>query len=152
MLDVMVGVTILPTVMRVELEVWVPGPISRDLRERIVAARGDGLTYRRIAKSLRIGVASVSRILRLQRETGTVEPARFAGGAAKRLIKDSDLDTLHELIAGAPDQTLPELVDAFEAATGILMSRSTMGRTVRRAGYTRKKRPSGLTSRTVLTL
>ncbi|MFT7579498.1 MAG: hypothetical protein ACI9MR_001164 [Myxococcota bacterium] len=68
-----------------------------------------------------------------------------------RCIKDSMLDTLHELIAVGPDQTLSELIEGFEAATGIDVSRATMGRTVRRAGYTQKRRRSGLTSKTAPT-
>jgi transposase len=58
-----------------------PAPISTDLRIRIVEARAqEGLTYEEFADRFHVGRATVDRVLRLARETGSVEPAPHAGG------------------------------------------------------------------------
>ncbi|WP_143825720.1 helix-turn-helix domain-containing protein [Nannocystis exedens] len=58
-----------------------PTPISVDLRIRIVEARvQDGQTYEQLAERFHVGRATVDRVLRLQRETGSVEPKPHGGG------------------------------------------------------------------------
>ncbi|MFT7578873.1 MAG: transposase [Myxococcota bacterium] len=116
-------------------------PISEDLRERIVEARRqDAHTYERIASSLRVGRATVNRVLRIHRETGGIKAKKPGASVRTFLVNDAGIGTLHELLEAAPDQTLAELVDSFGAASGLRVSRATMGRAVRRPGYTRKKR------------
>ena len=117
-------------------------PLSVDLRKRIVEARTrDGLTYEQLATRFGVGRATVDRWLRRWRETGSVEPDQM-GGNRGRLIEDESVSVLQALVEEAPDRTLPDLVEAFEARTGIRVSRATMGRAVARAGLTRKKRRS----------
>ena len=87
----------------------------------------------------------MDRLLRRHRETGGVEPDQL-GGVRDRLIEDESLSVIQDLVEEAPDRILPELVDAFEARTGVRVSRATMGRAVRRAGLTRKKRRSAPSS------
>jgi transposase-like protein len=54
-----------------------PAPLSNDLRIRIVEARArEGMTYEKLAERFDVGRATVDRVLRLARETGSVEPAR----------------------------------------------------------------------------
>jgi len=58
-----------------------PAPLSNDIRSRIVGARKEGgFTYDEIADRLSVGRASVVRILRLERETGCIEPKKYRPG------------------------------------------------------------------------
>ena len=49
---------------------------------------------------------------------------------------------LIELLNEVPDSTAPELADHLNVAFGVRVSEVTVGRTLRRMGYTKKK-PSG---------
>ncbi len=56
-------------------------PIPARTREAIVHAYHQrGLSYSQIAALLRVGQATVNRVLRLHRETGAVEPRPKGGG------------------------------------------------------------------------
>lgn len=120
----------------------VPAPISTDLRERIVSLyRLSGTTYDHIAEDLGIGRATVSRVLRLHRETGSVEPKEATGGRPP-LLGPADIDELTRLVDETPDVTLEQLADAWNAAhPDLRISRHTAARSLRKAGYTRKKSP-----------
>ena len=63
-----------------------PAPLSTDLRIRIFEARvREKLTYEQLAERLAVGRATVARILRRARETGSVEPEPHAGGPPRRV-------------------------------------------------------------------
>ena len=116
-----------------------PIPISNDLRIRIVEARAqDGQTYEQLAERFGVGRATVDRMLRLARETGSVEPRPHGGGAVRR-TSPQEQDLIVELVQARPDATLEELCDALEMRTGLRISRSTMSRELRLLGLTRKK-------------
>lgn len=121
---------------------------SVDLRRRIVAAyeRGEG-SYKEIADRFSVGYATVSRLLRLRRETGNVVPRPPGGGFPPRIGPD-DFDEFLDLLASMPDATAPELTVAWKKRTGRPISRSSMLRALRRFGFTRKKSPSEHWSRT----
>src|SRR5947208_3321840 len=60
------------------------GPLSNDLRERIIAAwqsRQYG-SWEQIADTFRVGRATVDRLIRRFRMTGSVDPAPHGGGRA----------------------------------------------------------------------
>ncbi|NVJ06385.1 winged helix-turn-helix domain-containing protein [Myxococcus sp. AM001] len=46
---------------------------------------------------------------------------------------------MKRLLDARPDSTTQEIADAYAEATGVRVSRPTMGRAFRRLGYTRKK-------------
>jgi len=120
-----------------------PAPLSMDLRVRIVERYlEDGATVDSVAAQFGVGRASVSRFLRQQRETGHLEPGKLGGGRGS-VIADDDLDNVHVLVEEKPDRTQEELVDAYEARTGVRVSRSTMSRALKRAGLSRKKNLPG---------
>lgn len=112
-------------------------PISVDLRERVLLTyREDCLTMQEAADDYSVGVASVNRWLRLQRETGGLAPRPHGGG---RALAITDFDLLRELIASAPDSTLAELCKSYEERTNKSVPRSSMDRAIHKLGITRKK-------------
>jgi transposase len=117
-----------------------------DLRTRIVAryAKGD-LTYAEVAQLFDVGEASISRLLRRDRERGNLEPDANGGGYPPR-ISDEQLSLLTKLVAEKPDRTLAELCKVWLARHGVKLSIASMGRSLERAGLTRKKSPSPLPS------
>lgn len=120
-----------------------PAPLSIDLRMRIVERyQAVGTTVDGVAAQFGVGRSTVSRLLRQQREVGHLEPGKLGGGHGW-LISDGDLDNVHELVEEKADRTQEELVDAYEARTGIRVSRSTMSRALKRARLSRKKNVPG---------
>lgn len=117
-------------------------PASLDLRERVVKAylRG-GLTYAEVAERFTVGAATVSRWLRLYRETKGVAP-RGRGGGKPRKIPVEKEKFVDRLVQEHPDWSESELREGLRAQHGIEVSASTLGRVVRRLGYSVKKRPS----------
>ena len=113
--------------------------LSIDIRERIVAYKEEGKTDAESAEDLKIGDASVSRVLRRFRETGGVAPAKDKG-RRPFLLDDEDRAVLVVIVEAAPDSTLSELVDELFAERGKKVSEATMGRDLRRCGFTRKTR------------
>lgn len=119
-----------------------PAALSCDLRSRIVEARiREGLSYKEIAERFQVGEATVSRILRRFRESGSVEP-RPHGGGTPRLVSDAKQGLLRRVAEQHPDATLHELSALFRKASRIKLSRATMCREMHRLGLTRKKSPS----------
>ena len=113
----------------------------------MVDARVNGwLTYEQIAERFRIGRATVSRLGRRFRETGSFEPSKTRGHASRELV-DADVTVLVALVTDMPDATWVALGDELAAATGKRISSATMSRELRMAGFTRKKRPSSRGSR-----
>lgn len=121
-----------------------PAPISEDLRERAVRLHGKGsATYDDIAELLDMGRASVSRFLRLKRESGSVAPKPATGGRRPRL-SDEDTKILVEMLGAKPDLTLDALTEQWcERFPHLAVSSSTVGRRLRGAGITLKKSRSG---------
>jgi transposase len=117
-------------------------PLSIDLRNRIVAAHETGATCEEIAEKLSIGRASVSRVLRRNRECdGTLEPEPHGGGHLFLVAEDA-YPELRALVAEMPDRTAQELCYAWAERTGVDVSRSTMQRTLHRADLTWRKNSS----------
>jgi transposase len=115
---------------------------SVDLRRRVVDAyRRGGCSYREIAERFAVGKASVSRWLRRFRETGQVAPLPHGGGMP-RLIAAKNEKVLNQLVLAHPDWTEAELGEAFRKRTRLSVSDVTVGRAVRRLGYSVKKKRS----------
>ena len=113
---------------------------SMDLRERIVAAvHMPGATYDSVAQQFSVGRATVSRLLRRLRETGSVAPAAKKG-RPPRVLSESDRAVLVALVTESPDATLTELVDDLEVAIGKRVGTSPVGRALAQEGFTRKKK------------
>jgi transposase len=111
-------------------------PYSQDLRQRIVDTiqRGDG-TIRQVAERFLVSLSLVTRLLRLYRSTGSVEP-RPHGGGNPAVLTPEDLQRLRELIGQRPDATLEEC----RTHLGTSCSLMTLSRALSRLGLPRKKK------------
>lgn len=101
----------------------------------------EGLTSQQLADRYAVGRATVTRLLRLVRETGSVEPAPHGGGPA-RLVTEPLQEVIVELVQEQPDALLEDFCTDLAKRTGVHVSRATMCRELRRLGFTRKKKPS----------
>ena len=116
--------------------------ISSDLRRRAVDTyKRGGLTYEQVAERFSVGRASLSRWLRLDRNTGDVR-GKPHGGGQRRRIGAGDEKVLDRLVIKHPDWTEEEYAKALSDKLGRHLRPSTVGRAIRRLGYGVKKRPS----------
>jgi len=114
--------------------------ISLDLRERILKALQDEPSSLRVAARFSVS-ASFVRKLRLQvRRTGNPQAGKAPG--KDRLVAGAKERELRELVDKYPDATLIELSKLLERSTHLSVSETTMWRSLRRLGLTRKKRVS----------
>jgi transposase len=125
-----------------------PAPVSAELRSAIVRAFHDRhLSYDEVAELLGVGRATVSRVLRRERETGSITPAAPAGGNFSP-IAGAVAKKLEALLAATVDATVQELTGALNDATRVGTTRSSVQRALKRLGYTRKKSRSSQRSAT----
>ena len=119
--------------------------ISLDLRRRIVRAYWDGLTstYEETAEMFKVGRASVSRLLRRDRETGDVL-AKKRGGDLRRSV---DLAWIEKHAEAFPDARLVERIEAWEAHSGRRVSIGAMWNALDAIGWTHKKNSGGARTR-----
>jgi transposase len=111
-------------------------PLSNDLRERILAAvdNRDG-SRRQLAARSRVNASTITRLLRLRRQTGSAEPRPHAGGRPPAL-DPGRLERLRQLVREDPDATLEQLRQRL-GITGSLM---IVWRGLKALGITRKKK------------
>jgi transposase len=117
---------------------------SMDLRDRVVAAcDAEEWTREEIADEFGVSTSWIRRLLQRRRETGDYGPKKTKRGR-KPAFRSEALKRLDQLVEAQPDATLEELRDRC----GVSCSLVTMFNTLNRLGYRRKKRRSGLLSKT----
>ena len=109
---------------------------SQDLRQRILdtVQRGEG-SLRQIARRFLVSVTFITRLLRLYRNTGSLEPKPHGGGNPS-VLSPEDLERLRELVRQQPDATLEELRQRL----GVECSTMAISRALRKLGLPRKKK------------
>jgi transposase len=114
----------------------VMGPYSKDLRERVAAAvdHGEG-SQREIARTFRVSLTFVFRLLRRRRDAGTLDPKPH-GGCPPPTLGPDELQRLAGLIRECPDATLEQLRQRGDFRCSL----TTVWRALRRLGLTRKKK------------
>lgn len=124
------------------------GTISEDLRRSIIRAwqRMD-LTTVELAEIFGVGAATITRLKRVFRETGTVDPKPRAGGA-RAIIGKAEARFVEALVKRQPDWSEELFAKALADEYGIVASAVTVGRAIRRLGYSVKKRRSSPRSET----
>jgi transposase len=118
------------------------GPYGIDLRARIVEAHRNGEgSVRELAEQFAVAPNTVQNYLTRYRTTGSVVPRPHGGGVGPT-INERGQERLRALVKATPDATEDELADALVRRHHIVVSGSTVGRTLRRMGMTRKKNAS----------
>ncbi len=116
--------------------------LSLDLRSRIIEAwQAEKLRVPDLAARFAVGTATVKRLIRRFRETGSIQPRPHGGGQRPKIPADR-LPCVRRLVEANPDWSVEELTAAYNRQERVTVSRSTMDRAVRRLGFTRKKSPS----------
>ena len=103
---------------------------SVDLREKVLRAVDQGYPRNEIIKLLGVSRATIKRYLKQRRETGTISARPIPGRPSKKFAP----------LQAYPDATLERHCQIWEHEHGLRVSPTTMGRAIRRVGWTRKKR------------
>jgi transposase len=85
-------------------------PYSIDLRKRVIQKHKEGKSVPEIEKELSVKKTFVYNMLKLYKETGSVE-AKPATGGRKPSITDEILSQIKALVLETPDITLQEIKD-----------------------------------------
>lgn len=120
-----------------------PGPLPVELRLRVVNAwlNNEG-SYAVLAQRFGVGEASVDRWVARMRRTGDVLPEPMGGARRATVVDEAGEQIIRDFLNSVPDSTLPELCAHYEECTGVVVSPQTMSDTVRRLGFSKKKRSS----------
>lgn len=108
-------------------------------RENIVRyyKKNKSTTYEEVADIFNVGVATVSRLLRRDRDNkGNL--ARSAHGGGRAILVDQDW--LKKNMKAFPDDRLIDRIERYEEERGVLVGMGTMHRAVHRINYTYKKK------------
>jgi len=117
-------------------------PLSLDLRQRILGAFLEGKEGRAaIARRFGVHPLTVSRLIRLYEETGSVNP-RPHGGGKPAAFGGEKLEQLRQLVAQQPDATLEELRDMSGVSCTVVTVHNTLKRLKLRRKKSRFTRPS----------
>src|SRR3954463_2096177 len=111
-------------------------PLSNDLRQRILDAvdNKEG-SRRRLAVRFKVNTSTITKLLRLRRQTGSCEPRPHAGGVAPTL-DGAALERLRRLVEETPDATL----EVLRQKTGVSGSRMIICRALQKLGLPLKKK------------
>ena len=111
---------------------------SADLREKVLRAVDQGYPRNEIIKLFGVSRATIKRYLKQRRETGTISARPIPGRPSKKF---APLQAgLVAQLQAYPDATLETHCQIWEHEHGLRVSPTTMGRAIRRVGWTRKKR------------
>ena len=95
-------------------------------------------SVRELAERFAVAPNTVQNYITLYRATGSVAPRPHGGGVAPMIGEDMQ-PRLLALLETMPDATENELAETLAKRHSIVVNRSTVGRTLRRLGITRKK-------------
>ena len=110
---------------------------SVDLREMIVAAVRRGMSKAQAARTFGVGATSVKRYVNLAEHGRPLEPGKALGKVSK--LGESGMRLLEKDLHARPAATHEARAAVLYDLLGLRVSRSTVCRTIRRMGYTRKK-------------
>ena len=108
-------------------------PFSADLRLRVFEACEEGGTTAEVAEQFAVSPAFVRRLKQRHRESGSIAPKPGGRGPAPKLADREE--KLRAAVAARPDDTPAEHRERLALPASV----STVARTMRRLGLTRKK-------------
>ena len=119
-----------------------PAALSEDLRWRIIKAwQKKKPTAVELAEQFGVGEATVKRLKRTFRETKAVK-RKAHGGGTPRIITPEQESLVEALVRQYPDWSEDMYAEYLAEHHDIHASGVTVGRTIRRLGYSVKKSPS----------
>jgi transposase len=110
---------------------------SEDLRERVVRAVAIGTPRDEVAARFVVSIPTITRWLRLKRETGSLAPKPVPGPVPVKTA--AVMAALPERLAEHADATLDAHCSWWQEASGVEVSTATMSRALTRLGWSRKK-------------
>jgi transposase len=119
---------------------------SMDLRQRVLAARDEGMGTAEAAETFAVSPAWIRRLMQRRRQTGAIAPRRPARPGPAPALADHH-ERLRALVRDRPGQTAAEYRDQL----GVTVAVVTVWRALRRLGLTHKKSPSPRPSGTART-
>ncbi|MEM7213730.1 MAG: transposase [Pseudomonadota bacterium] len=115
-----------------------PHPLA--LRERVVAFVEEGNTHRSSAAHFRVSIKFVNDMVKLKRETGSLDPKPQGRRGHGKLAPVAHW--VRELMEAGPALTLDELRAILEREHGIDVHRSSVGELLHRLGLSHTKKTS----------
>ena len=110
---------------------------SVDLRQKIVEAISTGTPKARVARTFGVGLSTVKRYAgRAERGEG-LAPRKSPGN--RRKVDRTAQKLLERDLKERPMATLPQRRELLARVAGVEVSDSTLSRTLRRMGFSRKK-------------
>ncbi|MDQ5851682.1 MAG: helix-turn-helix domain-containing protein, partial [Chloroflexota bacterium] len=107
---------------------------SVDLRQRILTAVDRGMPRQQVVATFGVSLATLKRLLALRRATDDLTPKSPPG--RRRSIPVEQHAALWAQLAAHPDATLDTHTRLWNEAQGTAVSRWTVGRAIRRLGWT----------------
>jgi len=120
---------------------------SLDIRERVALMVDCGQSRRFAARHFGISDSAAIKLLRHRKATGTVSPLRQGRppGSGKLSLH---VPFLIAQVEHKPDITMPELAAKLDEAYGVRVPPSSLSRVLVAHGFTYKKSPDGIGTRT----
>jgi len=113
-------------------------PYSQDLRLRVLAALDSGRSKMQAHRIFGVSRSTIDDWLRLRQQTGGVQAnTAYDRGRPPAL---PDTPAVHTFVQTHQHGTLEQIAAAWEKESGQRLSGMTFSTTLRRLGYTRKKR------------
>ena len=113
-------------------------PYSEDLRLRVLAAIDAGMSKMTAHKTFRVSRSTIDDWFKLREQTGSVKAnTTYRRGKAPTI---HDLPAFEEFARRHSGCTLGQLAHAWEEESGVKLSLKPISQTLRRIGWTRKKR------------
>ena len=122
-----------------------PHPLSSDLRERVVAFVEAGHSRNEAAARFGRSVSFAVNLMKLWRETGSVEPRPRGGFRHGKLGLHKDF--VLAAVEARSDITMPELAEALERAKSVKVDPSSLSKFLIACGFSFKKNSSGKRAR-----
>jgi transposase len=110
---------------------------SEDLRKKIVEAVERGTSKVEAARTFGVGISSVKRFAATAKAGRSLAPKKRPGSNPK--LDEAARNLLEADLRERPAATLPERREFLRRARGVSVSDSTVSRTLRRMGWSRKK-------------
>ncbi len=111
-------------------------PYSEDLRVRIVRAVQEGMSKSGTAHLFGVSLSSVKRYMRIARRGESLTPRK--GGGRPPKADETTRRLLEADVKERPTATVSERRRFLEHATGKALSNSTVGRLLKRLGFSQK--------------